>query len=408
MSDAMWRESASSLMERVRDVAGSGRVSRRDTGASWSATSAGLSRYIWLLWVIWLSFFAYPIQALSRAHPAPLRVAVVLAGAAAFAALYVWNIVGALRSLRTGQSRRSPWPALVTLAAVALALTLGDRRDWVELFIFVAVSLGPSLPPRQALAGVATIVLLTPILGTVVGATGVMVAQMMFQTAVSGLAVIIVTRTIVLDRELREARGEIARLAVSEERLRFARDLHDLLGHSLSLIALKSELAAKLAAVAPDRAAVEMQDVEAAARTALQEVRDAVAGYRQPSLSGELESAGEVLAAAGIELSVQGALPGLPVSREAVLAWAVREGVTNVIKHSRARHCTITLRHAGSAAELDVVDDGPGSGSPGAGSGLMGLRERLGRMGGTCDAGPAAEGGFRLSVCLPLEERQPT
>jgi two-component system sensor histidine kinase DesK len=79
-----------------------------------------------------------------------------------------------------------------------------------------------------------------------------------------------------------------------------------------------------------------------------------------------------------------------------------------VIKHSRARHCTITLRHAGSAAELDVVDDGPGSGSPGAGSGLMGLRERLGRMGGTCDAGPAAEGGFRLSVCLPLEERQPT
>lgn len=363
-----------------------------------------LSRYIWLLWVIWLAFFFYPLQALVHAHPGPMRVAVVLGAAAVFAGLYAWNIIHALNRLGTGDESYSPWPALVVMTALAIGLTLGDRRDWVELFIFLAVSMGPSLRPRRALLGVAVFVLLTPVVGAAIHASLVMVAQMMFQTAVSGVATVLVAQTIVLSRELREARGEIARLAINEERLRFARDLHDLLGHSLSMIALKSELAAKLATRAPERAAAEMRDVENAARMSLQEVRDAVAGYRQPALAGELANAREVLSAAGIAFDLQGEIGELPVSREAALAWAVREGVTNVVKHSRAHRCTISLSSRDGSSAIEIRDDGLGTETAGTGSGLTGLTERLANLGGWCEAGPAPDGGFRLAVGLPGEE----
>src|SRR5262249_38244164 len=144
-----------------------------------------------------------------------------------------------------------------------------------------------------------------------------------------GVTVISSTRalaaTVAANRALRVAREELARLAVAEERLRFARDLHDLLGHTLSLIALKSELAGRLARPGPERGAAEIADGEAAARAALGEVREAVAGYRRPTLAGELGAARELLAAAGIALA-QGGDPGeLPFDVEAALAWAVRE-----------------------------------------------------------------------------------
>jgi two-component system sensor histidine kinase DesK len=288
---------------------------------------------------------------------------------------------------------------------IAVALTLGDRRDWIELFIFVTVSIGPSFRPVRALQGVALMVLLAPALGLMVGAGILLIAQMMFQSAISGVAVIIVTRTIVLDRELRLARGEIARLAVNEERLRLARDLHDLLGHSLSMIALKSELAARLAITAPERAASEMRDVESAARSALREVRDTVAGYRRPTLAAELESARAVLTAAGIDCEIQGEAEPIAGEPEAALAWAVREGVTNVVKHSRAAHCTIHLHREDGTVALEVLDDGRGALDGGRGSGLAGLAERVAALGGRCEAGMTPAGGFRLAVTVPTGER---
>jgi two-component system sensor histidine kinase DesK len=371
--------------------------------ARWSATSPGLADYIWVLWVIWLIFLWYPLGALFRAHPEPIRVAVVLATAAVFSGVYTRNIVRSIRRLRLGEPARSAWAPIVVLAAIALGLTLGDRRDWVELFIFVTVSMGPSLPPRRALIGVAVVVLLAPALGVAVGVGFALIAQMMFQSAVSGVAVIIVVRTIVLDRELRLAREEIVRLAVSEERLRFARDLHDLLGHSLSLIALKSELVGKLITAAPERALAENRDLEDAARAALREVRAAVAGYRQPTLAEELQSARQILAAAGIEYQLEGETVSVPATQEAVLSWAVREGVTNVIKHSRARHCTIRLTLDDGTAAVEVTDDGDGPPASIAqgGSGLGGLAERAAALGGRCESGPRAGGGFQLAVTMP-------
>ncbi len=214
-------------------------------------------------------------------------------------------------------------------------------------------------------------------------------------------------------RELRSAREEIARLAVTNERLRIARDLHDLLGHNLSLIALKSELARRLLTVAPERAATEISDIETVARTTLQEVREAVASYRQPTLASELQGAQEILAAAGIAYRYEGdaeIIATLPASIEAALSWVVREGVTNVIRHSRAHHCTIRLNRSSNTVRVEVIDDGSGvpltvtsTGSlTGSGNGLRGLSERVSALGGSCEVGPRKEGGFRLAVALPL------
>jgi two-component system, NarL family, sensor histidine kinase DesK len=202
--------------------------------------------------------------------------------------------------------------------------------------------------------------------------------------------------------ELAEARGELARLAVAQERERFARDLHDLLGRSLSVITLKAELAGRLLQSKPAEAAREIGDVERVARQALGEVRDAVSGYSKPTLDGELEGARMALSAAGIETEVE--RPGVELTEdvEAVLAWAVREGATNVIRHSRARRCSLTVAATLGDASVEVLDDGPGRAANGnGGSGLTGLAARVGAFDGTVEAGERPDGGYRLRVTVP-------
>ena len=159
---------------------------------------------------------------------------------------------------------------------------------------------------------------------------------------------------------LREARAELAELAVAEERLRFARDLHDLLGHDLSLIALKAELAGKLLPPTPTRRRPRSSDIKRLTRSALAQVRQAVDGYRRPTLAGELAGARVALEAAGIELQVERPDAPLDPEVESVLAWAVREGATNVIRHSGARHAAIRSGRA-RRAELEITDDGRGT-----------------------------------------------
>jgi two-component system sensor histidine kinase DesK len=208
-------------------------------------------------------------------------------------------------------------------------------------------------------------------------------------------------RLMLLNQELVDAREEVARLAVAEERARFARDLHDLLGHSLSVIAVKAELAERLLQRDPARAAEHVGDVKTVAREALAEVRDAVSGYRQPTLVSELEGARMALQAAGIEASLQGADVELPADVEAVLAWAVREGTTNIVRHSGARSCRIVVQPGLAAVSAEVVDDGHPQEPAGQGHGLEGLRERAARVAGEVEAGPGPDGGFRLRVTVP-------
>ena len=194
-----------------------------------------------------------------------------------------------------------------------------------------------------------------------------------------------------------------------EERLRLARDLHDLVGHTLSLIVLKSELAGRLIDKDSGQAAQEIHEVEHAARQALREVREAVAGYRQPTLLAELDGARQMLEAAGTKCTIETNSEALPPSIDAVLAWAMCEGVTNVIRHSRARHCTIQVNGKHGSASVEVVNDGyrewEHDPTSTRGSGLSGLTERVLAQGGQIEAGPLlseSNSTFRLWVELPI------
>ncbi|GLU47509.1 sensor histidine kinase [Nocardiopsis ansamitocini] len=198
----------------------------------------------------------------------------------------------------------------------------------------------------------------------------------------------------------REAR---ARLAVTEERLRFARDLHDLVGHSLSGIAVKSELAARLAARDPERAAAEMVAVQQVARDALREVRAAVSGYRDVDLTAEVESVRQVLSAAGTRVGVAGDTAECPVELRALTAWLVREGATNVLRHSGADRCDITLTRQERSFVVEVYNDGVRSGSAQPfGNGLNGLTERVTAVGGGLSATTTDDGGFLMRAVLPI------
>jgi two-component system, NarL family, sensor histidine kinase DesK len=201
---------------------------------------------------------------------------------------------------------------------------------------------------------------------------------------------------------LRQTRAELARVAVAEERLRIARDLHDLLGHSLSLITLKAELSRRMITSDTARAAREMAELESVARQSLSDVREAVAGYRRPQLSTELSSARELLTAAGLACEITSpAGLSLPADTDTVLAWAVREGVTNVVRHAQATSAVIRITAAGRGVTADITDNGRGHGPGPAGSGLAGLGERVRQLGGSLIAGPAPAAGFRLQVTIP-------
>jgi two-component system sensor histidine kinase DesK len=204
--------------------------------------------------------------------------------------------------------------------------------------------------------------------------------------------------------QLERGRDVQARLAVAEERLRFARDLHDVMGRNLSAIAVKGQLAAELVRRGRPEAAGEVADISRIAEESLREVRGVVGGYRSASLSGELAGARSVLRAAGAACTVTGddEAPLLPAEVQAALGWVVREAVTNVLRHSRATTCTIELRTAGGIAELRVVNDGVTSSADGPwGNGLTGLAERLDAAGGRLTA--RAEGGtFVLTAALPV------
>ena len=349
-----------------------------------------------------LLFLIGPLADLADSSHSPARVAAIVIALAAFVALYLVLLPPICSLARRGT--RVIGGALALLAALAaLTLALGAPRSFALLFVYVVAVAGIALPLVAAVpvigaaaAAVAVGLALADSGGSTVAAWTLTVLGVGALTAALGNA----TRT---NRELRRMREERARLAVSEERLRIARDLHDLLGQTLSLVALKSELATKLVESDPRRAKAEMTEVQHVTRQALAEVREAVHGYRRLAFADALQSARATLAAAGIDCRVDGAATGLPSEIESVLAWAVREATTNVVRHSRARACAITLSTNADGVSLQVDDDGvalpTGNGD---GAGLAGLAERAGRLHGTLEAGVRPEGGFRLRLTLPL------
>ncbi|MEU9994787.1 histidine kinase [Streptomyces sp. NPDC050848] len=203
--------------------------------------------------------------------------------------------------------------------------------------------------------------------------------------------------------ELERSRDLKARLAVAEERLRFGRDLHDVMGRNLSVIALKSELAVQLARRERPEAVDQMIEVQRIAQESQREVRDVVRGYREADLRVELEGARGVLGAAGIDCAIDPVPVELPAGVQSVLGWVVRETTTNVLRHGDARTCAISLREKGGSVLLTVRNDGVREGAVmERGSGLAGLRERLAAVDGTLEAGPDGNGTFQVTALVPV------
>jgi two-component system sensor histidine kinase DesK len=316
--------------------------------------------------------------------------------------------VFALSFISVVATDRPPLIGVAAMTALAVVLTLAALDSFALLFAFAGAAAAvrwerASLIAVAAVTAVAagTLALTDPEAAFFWGVMSAVVGTAALWLLIGGLL-----RT---NAALREARAELADAAVADERLRFARDLHDLLGHDLSLIALKAELAARLVPPDADEASAEIDDIKSLTRSALAQVRQAVDGYRRPTLRSELAGARVALEVAGIDLRVDATDDDLDPAADAVLAWAVREGATNVIRHSGARNAEIKLRPGADAAELEISDDGPGAGpsSGGGGHGLTGLIERAESVGGRVEVGARPRGGFVLRVIVPAGRPEP-
>ncbi|MCK2217533.1 histidine kinase [Actinomadura sp. ATCC 31491] len=330
---------------------------------------------------------------------------------------------------------RPTWKLLLSgLFALGATLlrppTLDNTAPWIELGTLWLAGAALYLPPRvTAGLSAAVAVLFTAYSALVYGQswTGVL-AGITLNIVLMVPAMILWRWLWWIIRDANNGREARARLAVAEERLRFARDLHDLLGHSLSVITLKSELAAKLATKDAGRALAEMTEVRGLAGDSLAKVQQAVHGYQALDLDQELAGVRAALEASGARCAVRARAGGLSPAARALLAWVVREGGTNVLKHSEARNCSITIE--GGVLEMrndGVPAAGPGTGAtfgagaapgvgaaPGAGaasgagagaasgSGLRGLAERLAEAGGTLSAAPGPGGEFVLRASVPV------
>jgi two-component system, NarL family, sensor histidine kinase DesK len=318
---------------------------------------------------------------------------------------FVTCYLGALPTFRA-KDHKPTYALLVVMGALVAAELPFAHADAFDMAIYVAILVVGVLGAKAApvvvvIAGLAYFV--PPMVGS------------WHQPVGSGNATTIIIVPLAMygffgvmaaNRELAEARTEVARLAAEGERNRIARDLHDLLGHSLTTITVKAGLAARLADRDPTAAAREIGEVEALSRRALTDVRAAVSGYREVTLAGELATAAEVLRAAGIEPAFPPAIDGVSPAHQQLFGWVVREGVTNVVRHARATVCEITL----APRSVEIADDGhgpvpTGNGNgprpAGGGSGLAGLRERVEAAGGTLRAGAGPAGGWLLRASVP-------
>ncbi|GHF81213.1 two-component sensor histidine kinase [Streptomyces thermodiastaticus] len=351
-------------------------------------------------------------------------------GLLVFDVLYVYVVFRAFhRHTREAASTRV---ALLLMALVAIALGLGYGGNWLLFLPLLGLAVGANVRgPRLGRTGVPLAVLSGAVAALHNGWSGINTAYATFLSTMVTAVILSLGEAV---RELRAAREELARRAVEEERLRFSRDLHDLLGHTLSVIVVKSEAARRLAGRDIEAALEQISDIESVGRQALTEIREAVTGYREGCLSTELDRARSALTAAGIEPVVRRSGPPLAAQTEALLGWVVREAVTNAVRHSGADHCEITVAGGPERVRLTVADNGrgvvdhdgraaldaggrsapdttvrPGAAPGVGGTGLKGLTERLAAAGGTLRTGPAPLGGFMVTAELPtnVEETAP-
>lgn len=353
-------------------------------------------RYVWL---VYLGALFFPPAFDPTSDALDWLVAVVLI--AGFLPIYA-------ATLRTRTDRQM----VVLIAALAVLSLAGSLvNSGASVFvIYAAAAAGGLYPTRKAvtvlaaLVGVvAVMILISP--DPTSWRLGTFVSALVFTMVVGATSIFDAERGRASKRLLR-ADEEIERLARIAERERIARDLHDLLGHTLSVVVLKSELAARLVRADPDQAAAELTDIERIGREALGEVRAAVAGYRARGLGAELDGACVALRAAGLDVEVHADPTDLRPEQESAMAMALREAVTNVVRHARAERAAISITTGGSQVRLRVTDDGRGP-SGLTGFGITGMHERIAALGGLVEVGGAKGGddhGTVVEVTLPLAQ----
>ena len=373
-------------------------------------------RWRWLFSGIWLAYLIQPISALFDRHD-PAWIAGGLVIAAAFCAIYLPAL------MYVDERPRWAGAGLVALAVLSAVACVVYGEHWTPLWIYVSAAGGLILTAlfdrRAAILGVVVISGLYLVSCWITHLDGADTVAVLLPVVLIGLAMMGFRMQLVLMHELAQARETVAKLATNEERLRLARDMHDLTGQSLSVITLKSELAAKRLTRLPasaerDAIRTDLGDISRVSRQTLHDIREAVSGYRRPTLAIEVITARSALDAAGIQLDDEPELTmrsgTFDPDAEAVLAWCLREAVTNVIRHSRARHCRLRLTERTGEVSLEVTDDGRGFSGPAkdsakaaaTGSGLRGISERLSAAGGHLSLGPGDNGrGFRLTATVP-------
>jgi two-component system sensor histidine kinase DesK len=367
----------------------------------WAPSSAAHSPWLSRRRRLWLSaaFLAYTLfvglSVASNSRGVAEAAGYVLLGA--FCAVYLavaergpllseslfwtaWTTLAALTAVQTLFAQAGAF--LLCLYLTALLVARRGWRAWPGVLGLTLVSLVvPLVVPSWHIDFVQDIELVTPVAIPVVGLASIGLQQI---TAANF--------------ELSRARAQVARLSAENERTRIARDLHDLLGHSLTTITVKAGLAHRLGEVDAPRALAEIAEVEALARRSLTDVRAAVSGYREVTLAGELATGRELLRAAGIDAELPTAVDAVAPDHQELFGWVVREGLTNVVRHSRAQSCSIRLERG----SVEIVDDGDGPAAVAAagGNGLSGLGERVTAAGGVLESGPRAPRGWRLRVSL--------
>jgi two-component system, NarL family, sensor histidine kinase DesK len=368
---------------------------------SWVRSHTGL--WMCLVWIpVFLFAPAADIVATIQDGQAPAwSTALAVVFLVGLAATFAGSVIPASRGRRGFGVQAS----LVLLAGLACAAMVSS--SWVAPFALPAIACGVVLQMRHILPVIVVVSLFAGTVVWLVGGGPADAAGAAVLTFLAGLGNFVVHRLVAVIAELDAARSELARAAVFAERARFARDLHDLLGHTLSVVVVKAEATRRLASKDPAAAAGHAADIESISRNALTEVREVVSGYRSIRLGAELDAARKTLNDAGITPEIRNEIVSLSGPAEGLLGWVVREGVTNIVRHSKADRCTIVARHDGAEAVVEVSDNGSapsGAPDPGSGWGLAGLRERAAALGGQLTAS-GYDGGFRLSVRFPIEAR---
>ncbi|HEX5192941.1 MAG TPA: sensor histidine kinase [Solirubrobacteraceae bacterium] len=346
--------------------------------------------------LVYLTFTGVDVARLHRGVDAVAGYTVL----GAFAVVYLTMVATAPRL-----SPRSWWTLVSVMVALLCAELPFARSGAFVMCLYITAVLVMRLGARAAPA-VLAMTLAALLVPALVGSWHQTVGDAFGDVTpvaipIVGLAAFAVLQIVNGNEALASARVELERLGAENERNRIARDLHDLLGHSLTTITVKAGLAHRIGAADPGRALKEMAEVEALARRSLADVRAAVSDYREVTLTRELATAREVLRAAGVTADFPGAVDVVAPANHELFGWIVREGVTNVVRHAHAGVCSVRL----TATTIELRDDGVGGDAATQGNGLRGLRERVASAGGTVQAGPLQPHGWRLLVSVPAGAR---